>query len=143
MQAVYFLGNRQIEIRDVPDPTPGPGEIILEIKASGMCGTDLKYYRAKDGASAIGFASSSNEPFIAGHEPCGVVCELGPGVTSPLARVGRRVMNHHYSGCGCCNPCRSGWTQMCDEGAIIFGANGHGAHAKYMKVPADSIVALP
>ncbi|ASC63732.1 iditol 2-dehydrogenase [Achromobacter denitrificans] len=143
MRAVYFLGDRKVEIRDVPDPTPGPGEVIIEIKASGMCGTDLKYYRASDGASAIGFASASGAPVIAGHEPCGIVCEAGPGVTSPLARIGRRVMNHHYSGCGCCNPCRTGWTQMCDEGSITFGANGDGAHARYMKVPADSLVALP
>lgn len=143
MQAVYFLGDRKIEIREVPDPTPGPGEVVLEIKASGMCGTDLKYYRAQDGASAIGFARASADPIIAGHEPCGVVCAVGPGVSSVVARIGRRVMNHHYAGCGCCGPCRSGWTQMCDAGAITFGANGNGAHAKYMKVPADSLIELP
>ncbi len=143
MRAVYFLGDRKIAIKEVPDPTPGPGEVILEIKASGMCGTDLKYYRAKDGASAIGFASATGEPVIAGHEPCGVVCAVGPGVSSPIARIGNRVMNHHYAGCGCCNPCRSGWTQMCDDGSITFGANGNGAHARYMKVPADSILTLP
>lgn len=143
MKAVYFPGNRKIDIRNVPDPTPGPGEVILEIKASGMCGTDLKYYRAKEGASAIGFSCTTDAPIIAGHEPCGIVCAVGPGVISPLAQLDRRVMNHHYSGCGCCNPCRSGWTQMCDEGSIVFGANGDGAHARYMKVPADSLVALP
>lgn len=143
MKAVYFLGDRQIDIRDVPDPTPGPGEVVLEIKASGMCGTDLKYYRAKDGAGSIGLGSATGEPVIAGHEPCGVVCAVGQGVTSPLARIGRRVMNHHYSGCGCCGQCRAGWTQMCDDGATTFGANGDGAHARYMKVPADSLVALP
>lgn len=143
MRAVFLLGDKKIDIRTVPDPTPGPGEVVLEIKASGMCGTDLKYYRAKDGASSIGFASASGEPVIAGHEPCGVVCAVGSGVTTALAQIGRRVMNHHYSGCGCCKPCRTGWTQMCDEGSITFGANGHGAHAKYMKVPADSIIDLP
>lgn len=143
MKAVYFLGNRQIEIRDVPDPVPGAGEVILEIKASGMCGTDLKYYRAAEGASAIGIGKSPNKPVIAGHEPCGVVAEIGPGVTGKLARIGARVMNHHYAGCGCCRQCLSGWTQMCDEGSITFGANGNGAHAKYMKIPADSLIALP
>jgi L-iditol 2-dehydrogenase len=143
MRAVYFLGDRKIDIRSIPDPTPGPGEVVIEIKASGMCGTDLKYYRAKDGASAIGFSSSSSAPVIAGHEPCGIVCAVGSGVTSPLARIDRRVMNHHYAGCGCCNSCRTGWTQMCDEGSIVFGANANGAHAKYMKVPAESLVSLP
>lgn len=143
MKAVYFLGDRKIEIRDVADPTPGPGEVILEIKASGMCGTDLKYYRAKDGAGSIGLGKASSSPIIAGHEPCGTVCAVGPGVATSLGQLGRRVMNHHYAGCGCCRPCRSGWTQMCDDGSTTFGANGDGAHAKYMKVPADSLIALP
>ena len=143
MKAVYFLGNRRIEIRDVPDPVPGAGEVILEIKASGMCGTDLKYYRAAEGASAIGIGKSPDKPVIAGHEPCGVVAEIGPGVTGKLARIGARVMNHHYAGCGCCRQCLSGWTQMCDEGSTTFGANGDGAHAKYMKVPIDSLIGLP
>lgn len=62
MKAVYFLGDRKIEVRDVADPTPGYGEVIIEIKASGMCGSDIKYYRAKDGAASIGFASSSSDP---------------------------------------------------------------------------------
>lgn len=143
LKAVYFLGNRKVEVRDVPDPVPGPGEVILEIKASGMCGTDLKYYRASDGAASIGLGSATGEPVIAGHEPCGVVAEVGPGVSNTLARVGTRVMNHHYAGCNCCNHCRSGWTQMCDAGPITYGANGDGSHAQYMKVPADTLVALP
>jgi L-iditol 2-dehydrogenase len=143
VKAVYFLGNRQLEIRDVPDPTPGPGEVILEIRASGMCGSDLKYYRAADGAASMGLGRRSDEPVIAGHEPCGIVAALGPGVSSPVARIGARVMNHHYAGCGCCSPCRSGWTQMCDDGSTTFGANGDGAHARYMKVPAESLILLP
>jgi threonine dehydrogenase-like Zn-dependent dehydrogenase len=143
MRAVYFLGDCKIELRNVPDPTPGAGEVVLEIKASGMCGSDLKYYHARDGACSIGIGTGPDEPVIAGHEPCGVVCAIGPGVSTALARVGRRVMNHHYSGCGCCRPCRSGWTQMCDSGSTTFGVNGDGAHAKYMKVPADSLIALP
>jgi L-iditol 2-dehydrogenase len=46
MKAVYFPGDRKLEVREAPDPTPSPGEVILEIKASGMCGSDLKYYCA-------------------------------------------------------------------------------------------------
>jgi threonine dehydrogenase-like Zn-dependent dehydrogenase len=143
MKAVYFLGDRKLAVREVPDPTPALGEVILEIKASGMCGSDLKFYRALGGAEALGLAKRSDEPVIAGHEPCGIVAEIGPGVSGGFARVGARVMNHHYSGCGCCHQCRSGWTQMCDAGATTFGVTGNGAHAKYMKVPADSLVPLP
>jgi threonine dehydrogenase-like Zn-dependent dehydrogenase len=79
---------------------------------------------------------------IAGHEPCGIVVAVGTGVTPKEARPGQRVMNHHYTGCGSCKHCRSGWAQMCLGGAVVFGANGN-AHARYMKVPVDTLVALP
>jgi len=142
MKAVYFLGDRNIEIRDVPDPTPGPGEVILEIKASGMCGSDLKFYRIVGGAAALGLPGAG-DPVIGGHEPCGVVVEVGEGVSDRQARVGMRVMNHHYNGCGSCRHCATGWSQMCDEGAQVFGATGNGSHCRYMKVPAHTLVPLP
>ena len=53
---------------------------------------------------------------IAGHEPCGVVVAVGTGVAEKEARVGQRVMDHHYEGCGDCKHCRAGWTQMCLDG---------------------------
>ena len=58
MKGVVFLGNRQLEIRNFPDPTPGPGEVVLEIKASGMCGSDLKFYRSAN-AAARAFSNST------------------------------------------------------------------------------------
>ena len=51
MRGAVFLGNRKIEIRNFPDPTPGPGEVVLRMRASSMCGSDLKFYRAAGGAS--------------------------------------------------------------------------------------------
>ena len=119
MKAVYFLGGRHIEIRDVPDPTPGPGEVVLEIKASGMCGSDLKFYRIVGGAAALGLPGAG-DPVIGGHEPCSVVVEVGRGVSDKQARVGMRVMNHHYHGCGSCRHCTTGWSQMCDDGALVY-----------------------
>ena len=142
MQAVYFLGDREIELRQVEDPTPGPGEVVLEIKASGMCGSDLKFYRTKGGPAAFGLGGDGN-PVIAGHEPCGVVVAVGSEVASRVAHEGMRVMNHHYSGCGVCPHCSTGWAQMCNEGSVVYGVTGNGAHARYMKVPADTLVTLP
>jgi len=142
MKAVVFHGNRQLELMDFPDPTPGPGEVVLEIKASGMCGSDLKFYRAVGGASSLGLGDLDG-PIIAGHEPCGIVAEVGEGVDPALAKVGDRVMDHHYSGCGVCKHCRGGWSQLCLDGITVYGATGHGAHAKYMKVPAHTLVRLP
>jgi threonine dehydrogenase-like Zn-dependent dehydrogenase len=144
MKGIVFLGERQVELRDFPDPIPGPRDVILEIKASGMCGTDLGPYRAKfkPGAVRTGVSRLSG-PAIAGHEPCGVVVEVGSEVSEREARIGDRVMDHHYDGCGVCRHCRSGWTQMCLDGAVVFGSGDHGAHAKYMKVPAHTLVGLP
>ena len=88
MKGVVFTGERKLEIREFPDPTPGPGEVVLEIKASGMCGSDLKFYRAAGGASSLGLGGKG-EPNIAGHEPCGVVAAVGPGVSEKQAKVNR------------------------------------------------------
>jgi threonine dehydrogenase-like Zn-dependent dehydrogenase len=143
MRGIVFTGNRQLELRDFPDPTPGPGEVVLEIKASGMCGSDLKFYRADGNETASLGLGGSGKKVIAGHEPCGVIAALGPGVSPNEGRVGQRVMNHHYEGCGHCKHCRVGWSQLCKAGITVFGATGDGAHAKYMKVPARTNVPLP
>ena len=143
MKGVVFPGDRKVELRDFPDPTPGPGEVVLEIKASGMCGSDLKFYRAFGGASSLGLGKTSG-PIIAGHEPCGVVAAVGAGVSERQAKIGMRVMQHHYRGCGICEHCSTGWMQLCVEGvAEVYGATGHGAHARYMKCPARTLVPLP
>jgi threonine dehydrogenase-like Zn-dependent dehydrogenase len=54
MKGVVFPGDRKVELLEFLDPTPGPDEVVLEIKASGMCGSDLKFYRASGGAASLG-----------------------------------------------------------------------------------------
>jgi D-arabinose 1-dehydrogenase-like Zn-dependent alcohol dehydrogenase len=143
MKGIVFPGDRKLEIMNFDDPTPGPGEVVLEIKASGMCGSDLKFYRAVGGASSLGLGNVTG-PIIAGHEPCGVVVAVGAGVPENQAKVGMRVMQHHYRGCGVCDHCSTGWMQLCVEGVKeVYGATGHGAHARYMKCPARTLVPLP
>jgi threonine dehydrogenase-like Zn-dependent dehydrogenase len=142
LHGVTFLGERKLAFAEFPDPTPGPREVVIEIKASGMCGSDLKFYRAADGTSSLGLGKVCG-PVIAGHEPCGVVAAVGPDVRERAARLGARVMVHHYSGCGACQHCLTGWSQMCVEGSIVYGVTGHGAHARYMQVPAHTLVPLP
>jgi D-arabinose 1-dehydrogenase-like Zn-dependent alcohol dehydrogenase len=144
MKGVVFLGDRKLELREFPDPTPGPRDVILEIKASGICGSDLHNYRAPANPGGVvtgGIKRAAG--VIAGHEPCGVVAAVGTAVTDKEARIGQRVMDHHYDGCGNCKHCRAGWTQMCLEGPVVYGSGGHGGHAKYMKVPVSTLVPLP
>lgn len=144
MLGVVFTGESTLELTEVPDPVPGPAEVVLEMKASGLCGSDLKFYRAPRGAAlaALGFKQPDG-PVIAGHEPCGVVAAVGREVPASAWRPGDRVMVHHYYGCNVCPHCRTGWTQMCVEGALVYGLNAHGGHAPYMKVPASTLVRLP
>src|SRR3982074_32855 len=142
MRGVVLLGGRKLELRESPDPAPGPGEVVLAIKASGMCGSDLHPYRAVGNAAAsLGPGSAGH--VIAGHEPCGVVAAVGAGVPADFAPVGARVMNHHYKGCGRCKHCRVGWSQLCRGGTVVYGITGHGGHAPFMKVPVSTLVPLP
>ena len=131
MRGVVFHGERRIELADLPDPTPATDEVVIAIKASGMCGSDLHTYRGALPA----------QPMIGGHEPAGVVDAVGP--LAPATWVGRRVMVHHYFGCGRCDQCRAGWTQMCRKGATAMGATAPGAHADYICVPASSVLLMP
>jgi len=142
MRGVCFRGDCKLDFVEFPDPTPGPGDVIIEIKASGMCGSDLNFYRATGHAASLGLGKISG-PVIAGHEPCGVVAAVGSAVGERTVRVGDRVMVHHYGGCGVCRHCRSGWSQMCVDGSTVYGVTGNGAHAPYMKAPAYTLVALP
>jgi threonine dehydrogenase-like Zn-dependent dehydrogenase len=92
MKGVVFLGDRKLELREFPDPTPGPRDVILEIKASGMCGSDLHTYRAPANPGGVvtgGIKRAAG--VIAGHEPCGVVAAVGTAVTDREARIGQRV----------------------------------------------------
>lgn len=146
MKGVVFLGDRELALQDFPDPVPGPGEVVIEMKASGMCGSDLHVYRAsRAGTGAAGSLGLGGDgaPVIAGHEPCGVVAARGPGVPEAEAPLGERVMNHHYSGCGVCKHCRVGWSQLCGKGFKVYGVTGHGAHARWFKAPAKTMVPLP
>ncbi len=144
MRGVAFLGDRELQLLDFPDPTPGPHDVVLEMKASGMCGSDLhQYRRAKGGTQASGIPMPTR-PVIAGHEPCGVVAAVGSAVNPAQAKVGQRVMVHHYQGCTNCEHCRAGWQQLCQKVSVkVYGNNNDGGHAPYMLVPANTLVELP
>ena len=144
MRGVIFPGNGEIGYLDLPDPTPEPGEVVIEVRASGMCGTDLNLIKLPPGAKRHPKMPAPSEPIIAGHEPCGVVAAVGSGVSARQATVGQRVMVHHYSGCGSCSACRTGWSQMClEQSPQVYGITAHGGHAEYMSVAAHTLVPLP
>ncbi len=130
MRGIVFLGRRQLDMQTFPDPRPRSGEAVVQVKASGLCGSDLRPYRDERAQAVIG-----------GHEPCGVVVSLGSDVSYPA--IGTRVMVHHYSGCGSCKYCRIGYEQLCLHGHEIYGFTAHGANADYIVVPARTLIPLP
>ena len=109
MKGVVFTGNREVELQAFPDPTPESGEVVIQIKASGMCGSDLHVYRSEGGGPAMAAAlglGGEGVAVIGGHEPCGVVVARSPDVPERMAPMDARVMVHHYHGCGHCEQCR-------------------------------------
>ena len=136
MLGVVFTGNGELEIREFADPQPGAGQVVVEMKSSGLCGSDLRPYRSS--ADELG----ARAEIISGHEPCGVVVEVGAGVRN--ARVGDRVMVHHYSGCQRCEHCQTGWTQLCQtEHQKVYGSHAHGGNADYELIEDYMCVPMP
>ena len=135
MPGVVFLGDRAVEVREFTVPTPGRDEVVVRMRASGMCGSDLHFLRRPPAPGAGGI--------IQGHEPCGEIHVLGADVPATWS-VGQRVMIHHYWGCGSCEDCSSGWAQMCRvEPVQTLSGNVHGAHAPFVRVAARTLLPLP
>jgi len=139
MRGIIFLGERQVELRNFPEPEPSSSEVIVEMRASGLCGSDLRGYRAP--------RAERGDPAqlkAAGHEPCGVVKEVSTGVRH--LKVGDRVIVHHYLGCGRCRWCRVGYSQMCIDPTakkIYYGGTNHGGHADRIAVHETACVPMP
>ncbi|HEX9995744.1 MAG TPA: zinc-binding dehydrogenase [Abditibacterium sp.] len=139
MRGVVLPGEKQLEIRDFPVPAPQYGQVLLEMKASALCGSDLRaIYRPKD----QGHGPEAYRGVIAGHEPCGVVAQIGAGVSK--FKVGDRVVAYHIVGCGMCDACRAGWMIGChSEQRAAYGWQRDGGHATYMLAEERTLVALP
>ena len=135
MKGVVYLGEGAVEVRGFPRPRPGPGQVVIEMKAAGLCGSDLHKYH-----SSQAWARERNG-MISGHEPAGVVGEVGPGVEHPS--LGDRVSVYHRVGCGHCQDCRSGYAAFCSREGGAFGRTQDGSHADYMLTDACYCLRLP
>ncbi|MFN8610947.1 MAG: alcohol dehydrogenase catalytic domain-containing protein [Vulcanimicrobiota bacterium] len=116
----------QLEMRDVPVPQAGPGEVVIRVETALTCGTDLKTYRR--GHPKFPF------PFLMGHEYTGVVHQAGPGVSA--FRAGDAVMGVHSAPCNKCRMCRRGYQNLCES---IIARMAWGAFAQYYKAPAEVV----
>lgn len=132
--AVVEKFSAPLSIREVPVPRPGPGEVLLELVASGVCHTDL---HAADGDWPI----KPTLPFTPGHEGTGVVVALGQGV-SRLKEGDRVGLVWLYSACGHCEFCLSGWETLCLE-QKNSGYSVNGSFAQYALARADYLGLIP
>jgi len=139
MIGAYLPGNSTVELREVPNPQPGHGEVLLRMKASTICGSDIRcIYHEHLGKGPEGY-----QGVIAGHEPCGQIVAAGPGCRR--FGEGDRVIVYHISGCGVCNDCRRGYMISCTSARYrrAYGWQRDGGMADFMLAEEKDLIALP
>src|ERR1700683_552907 len=139
MSEGFLPGNSTGEMRTVPVPSPGHGEVLLRVKASTICGSDIRcIYHEHLGKGPEGY-----QGVIAGHEPCGQIVSVGEGCRR--FKVGDRVIVYHISGCGVCNDCRRGYMISCtsEKYRRAYGWQRDGGMAEYMIAEEKDLIALP
>ncbi|WP_026932564.1 zinc-dependent alcohol dehydrogenase [Glycomyces tenuis] len=135
MRALVFHGPDDLRVEEAPDPVPAAGEVLLEIVATGICGSDLHGYTGENGRRHPGQ--------IMGHETVGRIAALGEAVGEDLT-VGAPATVNPVIGCGACPQCGAGSEQHCARRRVI-GVDPalSSAFAEYMTVPARNVVPLP
>ena len=142
MRAARYYGSGDVRIESVPVPAPGPGEVLVRVLRSGICGTDASEYL--HGPIMVPVTSrhpnsGHQGPMTIGHEFVGTVVEAGPGAEDSL---GRRVATGAGVSCGTCRWCRRGRTNLC-AAYWTLGLNADGGMAEYAVIPVSTCVAVP
>lgn len=133
MKAAVWTDYGKIEIKEVPKPVIGENEVLIKVRAAGVCKTDLHVYT---GQFAYG-----KPPHILGHEICGEIAEIGEKVKG--VEIGQRVLVETSVGCGICEACRRGDRHLCATREEIGTAPHTGGYAQYLKAPAKNVIPLP
>lgn len=128
MKGLRFLGNKKAEMQTFPDPVAKGDNVVVKVKSSALCGTDLPFYRAPDGLD-----------FIPGHEISGEVFEIDK---TKYIKKGDRVTINTQVGCGRCDSCRKGKIMLCGN-QVVIGLHKNGGHCEYVLAPEKNIFLLP
>lgn len=137
MKALVWLGPEEMELRAVPPPEPGPGEVLIETSAAGICGSELSGYLGKN--------SLRRPPLVMGHEAAGRILQTGEATAladGTTGLTGMRVTFNPLIVCGSCDRCRAGLTNLCRQRQLI-GAHRPGAFASFVAVPAAQCWPVP
>lgn len=134
MKAMVLLEYGQpLQLEEVEMPSPGPREVLVKVKACGVCGTDVKI--------SAGILPGTKIPLVMGHEPAGTVSAVGNEVRG--LRPGDHVSVHFYVTCGRCEYCRSGRETICPNLAGQLGFHINGGFAEYVMAPEENCIILP
>src|SRR5215218_1526153 len=138
MRGAYLPGGRRVDLREVPVPVPGAGQVLVAMRASTICGSDLRaIYREH-----LGTGAEAYQGVIGGHEPAGEIVAVGPGCRRFAA--GDRVAMYHIAGCGLCADCRSGYMISCTSPVrAAYGWQRDGGHADYLLAEEATCIRLP
>lgn len=131
--AVYYKGEKNLRIEEVPTPEPGPGEVRVKVAACGICHTDLHYLDH-------GVPTFKEPPMIPGHEISGTVDAMGPGVSG--VETGGHVIIPAVLTCGSCENCRRGRENICNN-MLMIGNHINGGYAEFIVVPAKDLIPVP
>lgn len=136
MRAVFIHAAYDIRLGDLPVPNAGPGEVLVDVEAVGLCGSDLHYY--KDGG--IGGTQVILEPFVPGHEAAGRVRQAVPerGIEE-----GAMVAIEPARACGNCDWCHSGHHNLCPHTVMLGGPPNHGALTRTVALAPQQLYAVP
>ena len=139
MRGAFLPGNSTTVIKEVAVPEPSHGEVLLRMKASTICGSDIRcIYHEHLGRGPEGY-----QGVVAGHEPSGQIIKTGPGCRR--FGVGDRVIVYHISGCGVCNDCRRGYMISCtsEKYRRAYGWQRDGGMADYLLAEEKDLIYLP
>jgi threonine dehydrogenase-like Zn-dependent dehydrogenase len=138
MNGVRLPGDSTVRHVKVDVPEPGPGQVLLRMKASSICGSDIRaIYREH-----LGSGPEAYQNVIAGHEPCGQVVAVGPACKR--LQSGDRVVVYHIAGCGVCEECRHGYMIGCTSPLrAAHGWQRDGGHAEYLLAEETTCILLP
>ena len=133
MKSAVFYEKHNLKVEESPIPVIGDNDVLVEVKACGVCGTDVHIYEGDEGAAPV------TPPTILGHEFSGIVTKVGKNVVS--CNVGDRVSIDPNCYCGTCDPCRNGVAHYC-ENMIGYGTTVNGGFAEYCAVNERQIYKL-
>ncbi|HTX51764.1 MAG TPA: alcohol dehydrogenase catalytic domain-containing protein [Candidatus Baltobacteraceae bacterium] len=136
MKAAVLVKPETIEIREMPRPTAGPGEVLIRVRAAGICGSDMHLYDT----GRLGPIVLQN-PHVPGHEMSGEIAAVGSGVTT--LQVGQRVVLEPGFACGNCKMCRSGRYNLCGSVRFLGVPPNNGCMAEYVVAPAQWVYPMP